>query len=313
MTPAVSVIIPAFNAAEFLEECLDSIKGQTFGDFEAVIVDDGSDDGTASIAERFAGKDSRFRLIRQPNTGVSGARNVGIENASGEFVTFVDADDFLHPDALRCWVETARKAGSDVCISELKRDGEEGSFSQPEFEEIDYASLMRLALYQKRLLNSPCGVLIKRSLLGDDKRFTEGIRYEDLDAFYRFYEGARKIVLVPRSYYFYRKNPASFMNLWSDSRLDVLDVTDKMTKFFEKHYPEISAAAHDRRFSAHYNMLLLMMRHKVKNPQAIARCMGVIKAGRKRALLDREVRVKNKLGALASYGGRPLLRLLSKL
>jgi teichuronic acid biosynthesis glycosyltransferase TuaG len=98
--PLISVIIPAFNAAAFIAETLQSVQAQTFTDFEVIIVDDGSTDETAAIARRFCGVDSRFFLIQQANLGVSAARNAGILQARGEWLAFLDADDVWLPEKL---------------------------------------------------------------------------------------------------------------------------------------------------------------------------------------------------------------------
>lgn len=309
----VSVVIPVYNGEEFLEECLHSVSVQTFRDFEVVIVNDGSTDGTLRIAKSAAVNDPRFKIITTGNRGVSAARNIGISAAEGEYVTFVDADDCLYPQALEFLIRAALERGADVCIGGIERGlvFEPVSYQKMEIEEYGYEEAMRFALYQKRIMNSPCGMLIKREFLLNEKGFREGIRYEDLDAFYRFYQYSETIVLIKENLYFYRDNSASFMNQWSEGRLDVLDVTDRMVEFFKERHSGLLRAAEDRRFSAHYNILLLMLRNKVENTEALERCRKIIKRGRRRALLDPNVRLKNKIGALLSYGGIGLIRLFA--
>ena len=95
-----SIIIPVYNVAQYLRECLDSVLAQTFGDWEAICVDDGSTDGSAAILDEYAAKDARFRVIHQENAGVSAARNAALDAAKGEFFLFLDGDDLLRNDAL---------------------------------------------------------------------------------------------------------------------------------------------------------------------------------------------------------------------
>lgn len=321
MNPEITVIIPAYNAAGYLEACLESIAGQTFRAFEVIVIDDGSSDATALISGEFVRRDPRFRLIAVENGGVSRARNIGIEAARGDYLTFADADDLLHPRALERMLSILKKERADVCVSSFHRVGAgfmlKGGGEQTEdagdtrVEVYDYPDAMRAALYQKKLMNSPCGMMIRRKTLGGE-RFREGLRYEDLDAFYRFFEKAHRIAYTPEPLYFYRANPQSFLHRWSEGRLDVLDVTDRLVDFFEQRYPELSGAARDRRFSAHYNVLQLMIKHDVDNEEAFRRCLKVIRKERLRALADPKVRFKNKLGALVSYGGLPLIRALSR-
>lgn len=100
----VSVIIPAYNAGPFIENCISSILSQSYNDFEIVVVNDGSTDNTLSLLEDMQKKDNRIKIISQKNSGVSAARNTGLQNATGKFVTFVDADDALLPNALEIMV-----------------------------------------------------------------------------------------------------------------------------------------------------------------------------------------------------------------
>jgi glycosyltransferase involved in cell wall biosynthesis len=112
--PAFSVIIPAYNAARFIERCLRSLQVQTFPDWEAICVDDGSKDSTGGILDRFAAEDSRFRVLHKPNGGVGAARNDAMSMAEGEYVLFLDSDDFLHPQMMEICHTLAEKDGSDV-------------------------------------------------------------------------------------------------------------------------------------------------------------------------------------------------------
>lgn len=95
-----SIIIPAYNVEEFLPDCLESIQKQSFREFEVIVVDDGSTDGTGRVAQECADRDSRFKIMSKENGGVSSARNLGLEHATGEFVWFIDGDDYIHPESL---------------------------------------------------------------------------------------------------------------------------------------------------------------------------------------------------------------------
>ncbi len=314
-SPAVTLIVPVYNAGKYLEECLRSIISQNIDDFEVIVVDDGSTDNSIEITKRICEEDSRFRLVVSPHRGVSAARNTGIDMAMGKYIGFVDADDCLLPYSLSILVDTARVTGAEVCIGGYYTGITYSPVTQQPFDVLvyTYSEVMRRALYQQIIINSPWGMIIERNLLGDDCRFREGIRYEDLDAFYRFYESARKIAVIPVPVYFYRQPTESFMHRWSDSRLDVLDVTDRLVNYMQERHPELAEAARDRRFSAHFNMLALLYRHGIDNRAAIDRCLAVIREQRGNALRDSEVRLKNKLGAIASYGGKGLIKFLSHL
>src|SRR5918999_4707877 len=119
--PRISVVVPIYNVEGFLRECLESVAAQTVGDLEVVMVDDGSTDGSAAIAREFAERDSRFRLLSQPNAGLSAARNTGIEAAEGEFLAFLDGDDVLPPNAYELLLGALEQTGSDFASGNVRR------------------------------------------------------------------------------------------------------------------------------------------------------------------------------------------------
>ena len=119
--PRLSIVIPVYNVERYLGECLDSVLAQTFGDYEVIVVNDGSTDGSAALAEDFARRDPRFRLVHQENGGLSKARNTGIDVATGEYMAFLDSDDALPPDAYELLVGTLDRTGSDFATGNVYR------------------------------------------------------------------------------------------------------------------------------------------------------------------------------------------------
>lgn len=311
----ISVIIPIYNAEEWLRDALASLQFQTYANFEAILVDDGSTDGSADICREICGKDPRFKLISQANTGVSAARNAGIDHACGEWMAFMDADDVMPPDALSVMMKHARESGAGIVAGKYVRKIP-GRMPKGEGNSRTVASdtAIIIGLYQKRILNSPCGVLYKASIFKGESRLRfRRCRYEDLDIFYQAFERTDSVCLLDRTVYFYRDTPGSFINSWSEARLDVLDVTDRMAEHMVPRSAALLRAAQDRRFSAHFNMLVEMTRHRINNTAQIERCLKVIKEQRLYELTDGKVRLKNKIGALLSYLGMPAIRMICKL
>lgn len=115
--PKISVIVPVYNTEKYLHRCIDSILAQTFTDFELFLIDDGSKDGSGKICDEYAAKDSRVRVFHKENGGVSSARNSGLDNACGEWIAFVDSDDWIDNDYLSVLLEGEK---SDLCICNLK-------------------------------------------------------------------------------------------------------------------------------------------------------------------------------------------------
>src|SRR3954447_26797439 len=119
--PRLSVVVPIYNVEDYLAPCLDSIAAQTFKDLEVVMVNDGSTDSSPAIAEAYAARDPRFKLVHRPNGGLGAARNTGIEHATGTFLAFVDSDDLLPADAYERLVGTLRETGSDFATGKVLR------------------------------------------------------------------------------------------------------------------------------------------------------------------------------------------------
>lgn len=114
MQPKISIIIPMYNVEKYLRRCLDSVKNQTFQDWQAVLVDDGSPDKSGDIAEEYAACDKRFVVIHKKNGGLSDARNFGMQKATGKYVMYLDSDDFIHPQTMEIAYTIAKKNNSDI-------------------------------------------------------------------------------------------------------------------------------------------------------------------------------------------------------
>ena len=112
--PAISIIIPIYNVEKYLRRCLESVQNQTFQDWEAICVNDGSPDNSADIVREFAARDARFKLVNKENGGLSDARNAGMAVASGEYILYLDSDDFIHPQTLEITHHMAVRDGSDM-------------------------------------------------------------------------------------------------------------------------------------------------------------------------------------------------------
>lgn len=122
-SPLLSVVVPIYNTERYLKECLDSLSSQTFGDFECIMIDDGSTDASPDIARTHASRDRRFRLVRQDNRGLGAARNTGLRHldSNGRYLAFVDSDDVVPPDAYRYMITTLEATGSQLATARCVR------------------------------------------------------------------------------------------------------------------------------------------------------------------------------------------------
>lgn len=213
----ISIVIPIYNAEKYLEECLNSIKNQTYQNFEVIMVNDGSKDNSETICKRFSEDDTRFRYFKKENGGVSSARNIGLDNVEGDYITFIDADDWVDENHLQLLITTVKKNHSDIVVSSYKQ-----------FNNIDVFYLRAYSLQEKYLLNfermnrddfltifpklmstnvcfnNAVAKLFRKELV-NDLRFDTSIKYgEDLDFYFRLYLNVDSVSYVDEPTYVYR-------------------------------------------------------------------------------------------------------------
>ncbi len=218
----ISVIIPCFNAERYLEACLTSVLAQDEPDIEVLLIDDGSQDGTLSLARRFAREDARVRVFSQENAGVSVARNRGLQAAQGEWVTFVDADDLLMPNALSIMLSAAKQDVDMVVCAHETFDiaDQKGQVVQPETRWMDergercrHAAALRL-IEGDSVLNIMCGKLHRRAMLErEGLRLLPGLSVAE-DALFNLEAVlcCREIAYIDQPVYRYRMHGSSAMH-----------------------------------------------------------------------------------------------------
>ena len=205
---SVSVIVPVYNVALFLADCLDSIVNQTLQNIEIIAINDGSTDKSAEILEQYAQKDKRIKVITQENKGLSAARNVGINEAQGEFISFVDSDDWIDPAFLEKLYQAATAQKADIACCGYYGYGSQGAVTdifefKNEFEAISLQDKIKLnVVVWNKIYNRE--KLIKNNLF-----FREGVRFEDMYWSPIVMEKLGKGVWVTGVYYHYRYNLAS--------------------------------------------------------------------------------------------------------
>lgn len=201
MTPYISVIIPVYNAETTLKKCVDSVLQQQFADFEVILVDDGSKDGSLQICEEFARKDSRVTVIHKENGGVSSARNRGLDIAKGTWVTFVDSDDYLGDGFLQNEELTADIVfGSYLNVIDAR---EAGGFSSKVMREASLRDVV--ARYgNDTILRGPCAKWFRRDLIGNI-RFPEDMKVgEDTCFVWQYLSCCQTYAVLPQSTYYVR-------------------------------------------------------------------------------------------------------------
>ncbi len=203
-TPAISVIMPVYNAEKFLKDSIESVLNQTFKDFEFIIVNDGSTDNSLNIIESYIDKDSRIKIINQENSGVSVARNVGIKNASGEYIAFIDSDDIWVNNKLELQMEEFIKDPElKICGARAKVINDEnqeiGKFNYPP---LSYFKIRLDSYYKNPFITS--SLIIKKEILKDNKLFRQKMKLCEDYEFITKYIHKNKSINIDKYLVYYR-------------------------------------------------------------------------------------------------------------
>ena len=181
-SPVISIIVPVYKVEAWLERCVDSILAQTLADFEVILIDDGSPDGSGAICDRYAERDSRVRVLHTVNRGVGAARNAGLDAARGEFLGFVDSDDWIDPDMFEVLHREIELAKADLasCSISFEQEGRRIPARKSGLRSVwDQAEFTRMISEDVTITNHVWNKLFRREWWAD-ARFREGCFYEDI-------------------------------------------------------------------------------------------------------------------------------------
>lgn len=252
-TPTVSIIVPFYNVDKYILNCLQSIAGQSFSDFEVILVNDGSQDGSVSICQSFIKKDDRFRLVNKDNGGISSARNYGINQAKGDWLLFVDSDDMIVENLLTHCIEKATETNSDLVIFRYAAMDESGNIT--DLKSSGHSSYRQMT--GKEAVAELCigsiedyvwSYMARRSLYESNSiQFPQGRRMEDAATTYRVYSAADRVVVMDEKLYLYRTRPDSIVST-VDKRFidDFLFAIDDSRNGITHMYSELDGLAQYR-------------------------------------------------------------------
>lgn len=221
-TPLVSVIIPVYNVEKYLEECVDSVVGQTYKNLEIILSDDGATDSSSQICDRLAENDSRIRVIHAENGGASVARNRGLDIASGDYVMFVDSDDTVNLRIVELLLKISIEHDVELVLSRhpTNTHGQFINIKNPSDVIIfDTEAIIKLFL-ERKVASSACFRLYRRSLIGDS-RFVPRLFNEDAVFSAEIFPKAKRVAYTGQVLYNYRTNEASRTNNFSSVHFDI--------------------------------------------------------------------------------------------
>ena len=249
MGDMVSIIVPVYNVAQYLDRCLNSLVQQSHRNLEILLVDDGSTDGSGALCDRWQSRDPRIRVFHKPNGGLSDARNHGLERACGEYICFVDSDDWCDLRFVEMLLRQLLETGSDLAeCSCLRTDGHVPDTipATPEYRVYEGRECV-LRFLSEDFSVSVWNKLYRRSLL-ENLPFRRGVYHEDEFWTYRVFSRARRVCRMNYTGYFYYQRPGSIVHTRpSEKRLrDAFDAARERIGFVECHYPEYAAVGYSK-------------------------------------------------------------------
>ncbi len=303
----LSVIIPVYNVQDYLARCVDSVLAQTYTDLEIILVDDGSIDESGDMCDEYATGNERIRVVHKPNGGLSDARNAGLDVARGDYVTFIDADDYVHPQFAELLMNTIATTGAQIaaCTWQELNEGStprKVKTHKPACIIYTQEGAIKSVFYQQRLNHSACSRIFETRLF-NELRFPEGALYEDLAIIYPLLKMVDKVALIKAPMYYYMHRPGSIISTMSLRRTQVLDHLEALEQQVAVEAPQYLPAVRSRHMSACFNMLRLMPANDPKWQPTKQRCWQYVKNMRNLCIKDWNVRLKNKAAILLSYLG----------
>jgi len=207
----ISVIVPVYKVEPYLRKCLDSIVGQTYSNLEIILVDDGSPDNCGAICDEYAAKDDRVIVLHQENAGVSAARNAGLNVSTGDYISFVDSDDWIEPDMYEYLLDAMTVQDADIASCGFSRDCDGSAAACEEIEAVTTGAEAISMLIEREQIVEVIWNKLYRAGLWQDLCFPTGMRYEDAAVFHIILDRARKIVFLPQTKYHYSFLSSGFM------------------------------------------------------------------------------------------------------
>lgn len=239
MKPIISIIVPIYNVEKYLPKCIDSILNQTFKEFELILVDDGSLDNSGRICDEYSKKDKRIRVIHKENGGVSSARNVGVESSLGNYIGFVDPDDYIDKYMYQKMIDMCTIKNADIAICKFVREIN-GQISEAKdgfyIRELDNVEGLRECFKGILYRHSLCNKLFKKKCF-EGIRFPEGRIHEDLSTTYRLLANSNKSVYINYSGYIYVKRENSILtSTFNEKRLQAFEGWKEILEFMLSKY-----------------------------------------------------------------------------
>ena len=311
----VSVIVPVYNVEKYLRRCIDSILAQTYGDIEVILVDDGSTDESNKICREYKDRDKRIKLVIKENGGLSSARNAGLKKASGNYVVFIDSDDYVCNEYIERLVELVRLNDAEMAVVglELVTSGRPKLKDiKTQVEILDSRNALERMLLEKDFSVSANGKIYKRGLFSSIE-YPEGRLYEDNGCTYKLIMRSKRIVCSNEKLYYYCIREKSITSSgFNIQKMDYIELTDAACEEIIGIFPGLSEACKCRMATVRISILRQMLNAKLSNGEAVKKrkIIAWLKENRRFLLKSKLASKKIKLSLTALSLGENLLKLM---
>lgn len=261
----VSIIIPIYNVEKYIEKCLNSVINQTYNNIEIILIDDGSEDKSKQICDDYAKTDTRIKVIHKKNEGVSKARNIGIDISKGEFITFIDSDDYIDKNYIEELYNLCVRTNSDIVICGVKDEDYNGNIvnvSNEMTKELNKREMLKELLNEKYFF-SVCWAKIYKKEVIENIRFNENMKIaEDLDFLYNLLCNINCVYIdtTKKLYHFLIREGSATRNGFNENWKKEIELCKKIITDVFKEYPDIEDYAVKRYFRVVMNSIIIELK-----------------------------------------------------
>ena len=247
MKKTVSIIVPVFNVEKYIDECINSLLSQTHKDIEIILVDDESPDNCPKICDDYAMKDDRIKVLHKKNGGLSDARNAGIEIATGDYIMFVDSDDYITDDMVEQLLFVVDVSGMDIAACGYTGNMEDLNVGLCEsIKSISSKKAIKCILKEQKINTSASTKLFKAQLF-KNVRFPVGKIYEDYATIYKAIYNANGVAYINSKKYYYRPNPTGITGRgFYKKQLQYFEISNEVMSFVKENYPSYKRHVNNR-------------------------------------------------------------------
>ena len=301
----ISVVIPVYKVEKYLDKCLESVINQTYEKLEIILVDDGSPDNCPKMCDEWAKKDKRIRVIHKKNGGLSDARNKGIDIATGEYITFIDSDDYVELNYVEFLYNLVKDNNAEISMGKqyVRYSDKTLNTGTNELYVLNSHDTLDKILYSEDFDVSAWAKLYKLELF-KNIRYPKGRLFEDSATTYKLIDNANTIVLKSEPIYNYIMRNDSITNeTFNEKKFDLIKSTEEMCTYISNKYKDLESGCKRRLMYAYLSTLTQLIKCKKINKKYKNRIMNYIKENRKEILKDKRIPKRDRLALYVTYLG----------